>query len=526
MSLPSGGDPERRSPILPMRVLRVAFCFAALCTSGSAQTLYWNTNGTSASWTAANWSSVSTGPFTTAWTNSSNVQFTADASITYVTNTPIGNVTLDSGVTVGVTAAGTMSTGGNVRTFDIGSGATLNWTGQSVSTASGTGFVKNGSGAWNMGAGGSYTGGFTLNAGSVSGTGANSFGAGTLTLNGGTLSSSNNNSTFAVTAIVVGGNFSVGGTGNSTFSAPVNLGASSRVITNSISAGSRTFSGAISGNTGAGLTLTGSGATILSGNSTYTGGTTITGGAVTAAHNNAFGTGAVSLSGGTLAVNTGITIPNSIALGSAGTLSGSGTAAITGTISGTGTLGGTITIASGGTVSPGNSPGILSVATGATLTFATGSTYTWELASLTTSGAGTSFDQIALLGTATVVTNGVSLVPAFGTNMAPNQGDSFWNSAQTWNVVAGSGTSTITGTFAVNNSTWSSIGTFATSLVAGNLVLGWTPSPTAVPEPSTYAALAGALALAAALGRRRSRTPLAPAPDLSAISVQPPDPAA
>ena len=60
----------------------------------------------------------------------------------------------------------------------------------------------------------------------------------------------------------------------------------------------------------------------------------------------------------------------------------------------------------------------------------------------------------------------------------------------------------MTGTaFSVDNSAWSSAGSFATAIYSNSVLLTWTPS--AIPEPSTYAAIFGALALTGTVWQHR-----------------------
>jgi len=256
---------------------------------------FWRTDGTSASWTGSNWG-LSGGPYTTAWTSGSATRFTANSTVTFATTT-VGNVTVDPGVTVTVTQAGTLKTTA-ARTFDIGTGSTLTWTGQSWSTtASSAGFIKNGAGTWDIGAQGSGFNatnfGFRLNAGRVIVSGSNSFGGtnSVLTLAGGTIQSSGTR-TFT-NPITLSGNHTHMGTGNATFSGTVGLGAATRTITNSTTSGSiRLFSGVISGTSGSGLTFDGSGAgrIFISGASnTFTGTITINGAEVGFTGNGEFG---------------------------------------------------------------------------------------------------------------------------------------------------------------------------------------------------------------------------------------------
>ena len=107
--------------------------------------LFWNTNGSSASWTASNWGTSGSGPFTNAWVSNSNTEFTANSSVTFAT-TSIGNIKVNNGVTATLTAAGTLGTNGNVRTIDVDGSGYLDFNNQAISTAGGTGFIKNGTG--------------------------------------------------------------------------------------------------------------------------------------------------------------------------------------------------------------------------------------------------------------------------------------------------------------------------------------------------------------------------------------------
>jgi autotransporter-associated beta strand protein len=275
------------------------------------------------------------------------------------------------------------------------------------------------------------------------------------------------------------------------------------------------FAGTIIG-TGGSLTVTdssGTGTLTLSGANTYTGGTTINSGTLVAGHNSALGTGAASITGGTLNVGTGVTVGNNITIGGSGTLSGTDSSSIvTGTVNGTGTIGGTLTFGSGGTLAPGNSPGILTN-TG-TLLLASGSIYAWQLAAFSTTGAGTNFDQIVNSGSITI-DPGAILTPSFiDSATAPNDGDSFWNTAHNWTVIADNG-GTIAGTyFTVDNSAWSGLGSFQTTFDGNALTLDWRVSEAVVPEPSTYAALLGGAALGFALWRRRKPDAQKPADPL------------
>ncbi len=61
---------------------------------------YWRVDGTSATLTSASWSTTGAPPYTSAWANGSNIIFQANSAITNVTNTPVGNLTINPGFTV------------------------------------------------------------------------------------------------------------------------------------------------------------------------------------------------------------------------------------------------------------------------------------------------------------------------------------------------------------------------------------------------------------------------------------------
>jgi len=243
-----------------------ALSLAGWSSDARAATQYWNTSGTAGTWgTSLLWGGSASGPFTSAWSAGSDVNFgaTSNAGTFVSANGEVGNLTVADNATVTITAGGSLknSAANNyISTYNIGTGATLNWTSQTQNIGTvyaASGFIKNGAGTWNMGAGGgaAYTGGFTLNAGTVIVTGASSFGAGTLTINGGVISASGNKT--RTQSIVLGGNFENAGTGTDVWSGTVSLGDATRTITNT-QTGKRVYSGVISG-VGGGLTITGAG---------------------------------------------------------------------------------------------------------------------------------------------------------------------------------------------------------------------------------------------------------------------------
>lgn len=272
--------------------LSVAAVLAACTFLGSSAVhaqQFWRTDGTSGTWTGSNWSATATPTGGSAWVSGSNAVFNANSAVTFATAT-VGDVTVADGVTVTATAGGTLSTGStSARTYNIGTGSTLTWSGQGVSAAaSQAGFIKSGAGTWDIGAqANAYNAansGFTLNAGTVIVGGNNAFGgpSSVLTINGGVIQSSGTRA-FANPSIVVGGNFGNTGTGTATFSGTVALGSATRTITNNTTSGSRIYSGVVSGATGSGLTFIGSGAgdtSFTNAANTFTGDININGGEV------------------------------------------------------------------------------------------------------------------------------------------------------------------------------------------------------------------------------------------------------
>jgi len=145
------------------------------------------------------------------------------------------------------------------------------------------------------------------------------------------------------------------------------------------------------------LTKTGEGTLIFGASNTYTGTTTI--------------------SGGTLVLN-GTNTGSAITVNSGGTLAGIGTGATT-------------TINSGGKISPGNSPGILTVGN---LTLNGGGTYTWEMADATGS-AGTGWDQINATGLLTIGANATSRFTIAITSSGAPSNWNYTTSNQSWEIL-------------------------------------------------------------------------------------------
>src|SRR5581483_809782 len=166
---------------------------------------------------------------------------------------------------------------------------------------------------------------------------------------------------------------------------------------------------------------------------------------------------AVTVQAGAAVTNAGVlTVNGTVTNGGSLTISG-------GTLAGTGTVtGGTLTVNASGTVSPGHSPGTLTL--GGTVTL--NGQYVWELNANTTAGPGVNYDQIVGTGTTTVgASSSLSVSLLAGVNLT----DPFWSSPQTWTVLNQS-SGTLSGSFgSVVNGNFAE-GSFSTQTL-GNAVL-------------------------------------------------------
>jgi autotransporter-associated beta strand protein len=271
--------------------------------------------------------------------------------------------------TAAVTANGLFSLGSNESIASLSGSGSVALGANSLTVGSGSfsggisgagSLLTSGSGTLVFTGANTYTGPTTIAAGTalqLSGNG--SLATPTITINTGGTLFDNNGGLASTSIITANGQLSLGANqtiGSLAGSGAVGLGA------NTITVGNGTFGGVISGS-GA-LQVTGEGVLILTGTNTYTGPTTVTQGQL--------------ILNGSLAGN--VTVANAGILGGYGTIHGSLTA-------------------SGGIVSPGSSPGILTV----------GGNYT-EAGTLRieidgTAGAGVNpggHDQIAVGGTATL----------------------------------------------------------------------------------------------------------------------------
>jgi autotransporter-associated beta strand protein len=232
------------------------------------------------------------------------------------------------------------------------------------------------------------------------------------------------------------------------------------------------------------------------------GGTLLTAGssALSFAAGSALGTGATTVNAGSsVTIGSGAKFKYNSASAFTGTLVNNG-----GTISGTGALNVNLALNSlASHLAPGNSPGIQPF--GANQTW-NSFTYDWEVNDFTGVVAGTAFDQIAITGSldltggsGSYVLNVLSLDGLNVTGLAQN----FSEVSQSWTIA-----STTTGITGFNAANWTidatgflnaETGAFTLAQSGNDLVLSYAP----IPEPSTYAALAGFGVLGLAMYRRR-----------------------
>lgn len=315
------------------------------------------------------------------WTNSAAITIGYVSSASGILNLSGGHLTSNGNLNIGdygtgtlTVSGGTLTTGAIARLGGDSSGVgTANMTGGTWTIASTPVIGSSGTGTLNL-SGGTLTSNATtiyigLYAGSV----------GVANLTGGTWTTQN---IMLGNAAGSSGTLNIGGTasgGNTTSTLNVDdwiSGGSGNATINFNNNGSYAMSARLSGGTlvvnqiGTGTT------TLTNGNSDYAGGTVISAGTllVTNVSGSATGSGAVTVQNG-------------------------------GTLGGTGIISGSVTVQSGGTLSPGTSPGLLTVGS---LTLDSGSTSFFEINGTT---RGTNYDAVDVTG---AIAYGGTLLIDFG----------------------------------------------------------------------------------------------------------------
>ncbi len=458
---------------------------AALTHPLAAAPLYWKTSS-AAAWTSATWSSVSGGPYTEAWVSGSSVIFEDNLGTTLTITGPSATtnfsaITANENVTV--TANSTLGTGGTIATVEVAGGKTLDFAGQSISTAAGTGFIKNGTGTWSLANGNTYPGGFTLNAGTVAVGGVNALGSGgALVINGGALRSNSGtarNLTGKYSSITLGGDVTLGdsvNTGALTFSANTDLGATTRTLTVNSAV---THTGAIFGSAGAGLTKAGDGLLTLSGTNTYSGPTAINAGVLAIGGTGSlpgFGTnGSYSVAGG-----AGLAVANAVTDGNITTMLGT-TNFAAGAMIGFDTTAAARTYAVNlGNTAQGNL-GLVKVGGTNALTLSGSNTYSGgTIISQTGDSVGIIAASSTALGSGTVLINGgqqFSAALSVNTNLTINNALTMkrGNGGSNRAVLSLGAGATWSGNITLDNSSpngFASIGTGGTSAAAASIISG------------------------------------------------------
>jgi len=421
----------------------------------SSSTLTWNTTSGTWSTSATDWSGDSS-----TFSDGDEVTFNGSSGGTVTLSG-----TLEPGAFVVSATAGTY-------TFSGGAGNLI---------AGSTSLAKSGAGVAVFTSANDWTGGTNLTGGTIRAGADGALGTGTLSLAGGTIASADSSARTFTNAVAVGGDVTVGdgaGTGAVTFNGATNLVAATRAIT---TVADTTFSGVISNG---GLTKLGGGTLVLTAANTYAGATTV--------------------SAGKLVVN-GSLANSAVTVGSGGALGGSGT------------IGSSVTVQSGGTLTPGNSPGLLSVAS---LDLLAGSTTLMQIVGAG-SGAGTAgsdYDKVVIT-TAGGLRYGGTLDLDFANSLAFADGTTFDLFGFTGSTVGHFGSVGSTGTGSYGGLTFSGVGGVWTALFGSQLLtfseltgqLRFTLNSAPVPEidpnslGSAFALLAGSLGLLERRVRSRNR---------------------
>ena len=299
-------------------------------------------------------------------------------------------------------------------------------------------------------------------------------GAGGFTMSGtGTLTLSNAN-TFGGTTTISSGTVELGAPGALPTGTPLVLSAGATLDLNGNTAtlGKLEGSGGTIALNGASLAVDQDGTSTFSGTITGTGGLSKSGVGLLILTGDQSFTGSTNISAGELKINgSAATSPFTV---SGGILSGNGTV-------------GTLTVASGGTLAPGNSPGLLTVNGDLTMS----GTTTMELSG-TIRGVG-GYDAIDVSGVTGSITFGGTLTVTLIDGFNPVGGQSF--DLFNWTGSSSGTFGTINLPALTGGLSWDTGALYSSGVLAIN--------GTAIPEPSAYAAILASIALFATVYRRR-----------------------
>lgn len=430
-----------------------------------------------------------------------------------------------AGTTSGTSGTGTLNFGGNEGVLWATATNTVTLT---TSIAGSGGITKAGTGAivLSAAAGGSnYTGTTTISGGILRVGATDTLPTGTAVVLANTTVNSLATPFPSVTTALDLNGFSqtIGSlSGGGTFGGNVLLGSGN--LTTGGSNASTSYDGIISG-TG-GVTKAGTGTFTVTGTHSYTGATAVNAGTLlvsgTGSINATTGAIAVSASNAKLRYDSSVALTRSVTVTSGGTFVYNSSSNYSGTFTQTsGKLGGTnwngtlsgLTIGANQTITPGNSPGTASTGD---QTWAGGGSYVWELNNATgTAGADPGWDLLSLTGLLDITatsgsTFAINITSLTLGNVAGNAANFVDGNNYSWLIADGGSaiTTFAANKFALNTGAFTNTFTGTFAVARGDTVIGGDNTQiyltyTAVPEPATWALLAGAGAFLMVLRRRR-----------------------